>query len=316
MRRRPSPDRSLPALVRKAMARGSREAAHLAAELRRGLTLQPDRQVSVSYRGRMGNRFFQYSLGRLIAEHLEFPLEAAPIEGFPGTDRGGGPPASRAWGFGIPRERLTHHVVDLPRVLANSTPREILLWGYFERYEYYRAFKETIREWLRCPVRVSAPDPGDVVIHVRSGDIWDQGGPYGPSPIHAAVPVSYYQRILERMSPDRVLLVTENPNDPVAHRLTQVCGARIVGGSPMEDYALMLAAPRIVLSMSTFAWWGAWLSGATEVHMPLWAGWHPDSTLSKTDLRVTDESRYVFHDLGVNDGWRGDAADLERTLEG
>ena len=41
--------------------------------------------VTVKYLGRLGNNLFQYALGRIIAESLDYPLQASAIDGFDGT---------------------------------------------------------------------------------------------------------------------------------------------------------------------------------------------------------------------------------------
>src|SRR5262245_18334799 len=117
--------------------------------------------VQVLLRGRLGNNLFQYALGRIIAEHHglqlvcterplrpEQPASALHMSGpstlaslsrhFPGAplrlnghsfqtpveshelERGG------AWGG---------QTIALEHILADPTPRQIRLHGYFQRFE-------------------------------------------------------------------------------------------------------------------------------------------------------------------------------------
>jgi hypothetical protein len=41
--------------------------------------------IEVRYKARLGNRMFQYCLGRILAEQLDFRLVAEPLSGFPNT---------------------------------------------------------------------------------------------------------------------------------------------------------------------------------------------------------------------------------------
>ena len=96
--------------------------------------------VEVQYRGRLGNRLFQYCFGRIVAEGLGFALHAEPIPGFAGTAE-----AVRGAIHERPVVTLEHHVVDLEALLGDPRPRRIVAHGYFQRYEYYRAFRDVIR---------------------------------------------------------------------------------------------------------------------------------------------------------------------------
>lgn len=144
--------------------------------------LCPPRVIEVRYRGRFGNHLFQYCFGRILAEELGFALRAEPISGFPGTAA----EVSGAVHEG-PVVVLDGHVVDLPAILRDRSPRRIVLDGYFQRYEYYRPYREPIRaEWLRAADGPSPDiDAGDLALHVRLGDY--------VAAHDAALPFSYYE---------------------------------------------------------------------------------------------------------------------------
>ena len=109
------------------------------------MSLSMPATVQVRYMGALGNQLFQYVLGRIIAEELGFSLQASAIPGFVSTK-----------GFAVegadaldPDEVHHGHVIDLDAVRFNRAPRTICLEGYFQRYEYYRPYKQLIRScWL------------------------------------------------------------------------------------------------------------------------------------------------------------------------
>jgi hypothetical protein len=61
--------------------------------------------------------------------------------------------------------------------------------------------------------------------------------------------------------------------------------------------------------VSTFSWWAAFLSHATEIHFPLAGIYHPRSSewSFKPEpfgkLTVYDEKRYIYHDLVARQYW-------------
>ena len=128
--------------------------------------------VEVLYPCRLGNNLAQYCIGRILAEGLGFNLQASEIPGFPnvqplriGVSQTLGPP-----------HVIEGHRIDLDGILADRTPRRIIMNGFFQRYEYYQPYKNRIRDsWLVSGAyERSAPD--DLTIHVRAGDVW-QGTP-------------------------------------------------------------------------------------------------------------------------------------------
>ena len=244
--------------------------------------------VEVRYRGRFGNRLFQYCFARIIAEELGFGLQADAIPGFPGT-------AETVSGatHGDPIMTLTGHVADLAAILRDRSPRRIVLDGYFQRYEYYRPHRDLIRDrWLRFE-RAAPPDvaPGDLAMHVRLGDYI--------RPHRAALPMSYYESILARAPYDRLILCTDDPDDPFLERFAPYRPIVRRAGE-REDFLLLCAARRMVLSQSSFSWWAAFFSAAEEIYFPLPAEGFWSRGRTEIDLRV-DEPRYRYVECGEMD---------------
>jgi len=70
-----------------------------------------------------------------------------------------------------PEQLLSGQKIDWDEVRADRSHRRIVLYGWFQRYEYYRPWRREIRQWLTIDPVVQAPDikPG-VVVHVRRTD--------------------------------------------------------------------------------------------------------------------------------------------------
>jgi len=85
------------------------------------------------------------------------------------------------------------------------------------------------------------------------------------------------------------LVTTCSPSKPgVARDLVHQFGAQVVAStSAAADFAYLTRATRLVICESTFSWWAAALSNATEIHAP-----------GVGEVPVAwDDPRYVFHDI-------------------
>jgi hypothetical protein len=237
--------------------------------------------VEVRHKARLGNNMFQYCLGRIIAEELGFALRADAIPGFPNTGQ-----AVTGGSWTTPEQHLTGQQIDLEGVIANRSPRRIVLDGWFQRHEYYRPHREKIREWLAFHPGVRMPDARpDVVVHVRRTDYVHQGW---------ALPFSYYQEAMERLVPrgGDIWIVTDDRHDPFFRNFTQ-WRPTFASGTAVEDMLLMSRAKRIIMSQSTFSWWPTFLGDPVEVACPIpsFGAWSPDGEAK--DATLIEKDRFV-----------------------
>jgi hypothetical protein len=232
--------------------------------------------VVVYYRCRLGNHLFQYALGRIIAEHLQFQLFALPILGFPETYQR---VAGRCIDF--PIRVLNGHTIDLEALLREKSPRAIVLNGFFQRYEYYRAYRNELRNWFRCkgpPLRV---EPGTVVVCVRRGDYVKLG---------KDLSFAFYEQALRLVSFRQVRIVTDDYDDPWLKRFAPYDPV-IEPNSATVDFNIIRGAESIVIANSTFHWWGAFLSDADHIVAPsakLWNFKQVDLTVDEPFWQIVD----------------------------
>jgi len=199
---------------------------------------------------------------------------------------------------------LEGHLIDLDAVLAGGSGKRIILDGFFQRYEYFRAYKKVIQnEWLRMDNRY-AVGQNDLSIHIRAGDLWCEDSPAPVHPDYPALPFSYYQKIIEEGKWEKIHIVTESKDDPMVLKLSRLFGAQVRSGSVEEDFCFLRSSKNIVLSVSTFSWWAAWLSEAVRIDLPVAGIWNPE-VRPEVDLRVSDEDRYLFHYPAFQRPWRG-----------
>ena len=261
--------------------------------------------VRVLHVGRLGNNLFQYVLGRIIAEHhgLALRCTTARLEDFCPTGQipqGLGPPGSmeylaREYGVGAPDtlHDVAHELfatnlavdgrsieapvenhsialggdwggqsINLHAILSDARPRQIRLAGFFQRYEYYAAHRERIRTWLRCR---SVPLPftigrRDVLVNFRRGSDFDA--------LNWTLPLSHYEQILAGLETiGQVYVIGTGIDTHVRERLRRF-RPTYFPGSIAAHFFLFRQFRRLVISNSTFAWWAAFLSDATEIYAP------------------------------------------------
>jgi hypothetical protein len=274
--------------------------------------------VHVSLHGRLGNNLFQYVVGRLIAEHHGFALHCVSTPQAPQNSahrlRLRGPATFQELNDFFPGAPLHLPGTDVSSpvesyelssasdwngqrlavaaILANSRPRQIRLNGYFQDLHQLAPYAQCVRSWLK-PAAVHTPHhvtPADVVVNVRWGLDFGLLG--------WILPLSYYHNALERIGHagrlyvcgtglDRELMASFARYDPVSFH-----------GTPIEHFTFLQRFSKIVLSNSTFAWWAAYLSAASEIYAPhsVDGRGYAFTGFQDVDLHMR-ESRYVAIDV-------------------
>ncbi len=233
----------------------------------------------------LGNRLFQYCMGRILAEKYGRALMCGPIPGFNVDTFISG---DMVWGEDY--HYLSGHILN-----ENELPlKSWMIDGYFQRYEYYRPHKYKIKNvWLKNRLLVM-PDYRVCNIHLRLGDYVD---------LEQTLPIDYYLRCVDAANKIKIVnIITDQPEHEFAIQLAKEIETRKnidgVGllchrGLPLEDFLAIQGAGTIILSQSTFGWWAAWLSDAARIFFPqskcgYWSVDRPD-----IDLWVDDEERYI-----------------------
>jgi len=263
--------------------------------------------------GRLGNDLFQYAMGRILAEQLDFALdcrqEPTPpgrrIAGraldvgaqaalgdltrfFPGAPlhmpgrRAGSPVQSFEW---MPGVKWNGQTIDLPAVLQDQRRRQIRLRGWFQRYEYYAPHRHSIRQWFRMPsIRVPwRLRPADVLVNIR------RGADYGLN--NWTMPLSYYEDALTSFpSLGQVYVCGTCIDDNVRAHLAKFRPI-YYDADAMHHFRFIQRFDRIVLSNSTFAWWAAFLSDASAIIAPRASHAYAFTGFGDVDLHMR-ESRY------------------------
>ena len=213
--------------------------------------------IDVRYSDRMGNRMFQYCLGRILAEEFGFALHAEALPGFPNTGK-------KIEGLLIhdPVQILTGQRINWAEIRADRSHRRIVLEGWFQRYEYYRPWRRKIQQWLAFDPAVRTPDiRPEVVVHVRRTDYVKIGW---------ALPFSYYDEAIETVLPQggEVWIVTDDSHDPFLRQFSS-WKPKFFHGTSLETMLFMSRSPQLVMSQSSFSWWPTFLGEVKRIICPL-----------------------------------------------
>lgn len=140
------------------------------------------------------------------------------------------------------------------------------LRGYFQSARYFEGQEAFIRA-LFAPL-TAEKEPGAVGIHIRLGDyrrLRDK---------HRILDPGFLRRAAGHLSPgkNRLVLFSDEP-DEAAEMLARVpafgrFALEIDRGAPCESLRRMTAMEELVMSCSSFSWWGAWLGNTRKVIVP------------------------------------------------
>ena len=90
------------------------------------------------------------------------------------------------------------HTIDLQGLVSDRRERRIVLRGFFQRFEYYRAHEKQVREWFALDplAEPHGITKRDLLVNIRRG--WDY------ALADWVISMSAYQKLLREVPHDRV----------------------------------------------------------------------------------------------------------------
>ena len=162
----------------------------------------------------------------------------------------------------------------------------IILAGYYQNFAYYKGRKQYVADLLgriRDFPPPKMPGANDIVLNFRGTDMsWAQ------------MPPSFYTRILDGESFDKLWIVTEDPQHKTVQRLLRLYSGELFSDSPITDFRFVMSARRIIITVSTFCWMAAWLSDADKIYFPLGSPCDLFDRNNDKRLIVTGDPRYIY----------------------
>ena len=218
--------------------------------------------------GGLGNQLWQIAGTLALARARDAPV-ALPEWGY------------RRW-FSLPdrffaaRPRDVLAARDSFRYVGQMRPRRDRL--FLQRWALIEPVAADLRHWLRPSAEAAGAIDGLLpkgrlaAVHVRRGDYVTSAEIFG---YFRVLPIEYYLAgVSSVVAPDTTLVVFSD--DPawcraeLAPRLEEIAPVTVVEGNrDWADLLLMSRCDHHVLSNSTYAWWGAFLSDDPEPVHPL-----------------------------------------------
>jgi hypothetical protein len=217
--------------------------------------------IEVACRGRLGNQMFQYAFGVAAARRLgtSFAFDARELEPLFALGLHAAPDGRER-----PVVAVGNDDYDDPAAVLAQVADETQYVGWFQSELFFADVAAEIRAafCLRGAQRERFTDSyGDlagrpyVCCHLRRTDYHTFAG-------GAALPMRYYEDALERLGPPAgtpVVFVGDDLEEAV-RAFGTLPGARFEHNDAAVDFQLVTDASAVVVSNSTFAWWGAWLN--------------------------------------------------------
>lgn len=214
-----------------------------------------------------GNRLCQFAFGKILSQKKNVPFASQPIPGFANTynqlnNISVTPDLLKTLQYGA-------HTTDYNELL--TTNKTIIVNSYLQKYSYYIEHINFLRELFTIQTSENIQvDKNELVIHIRGTD-------YRNGNVH--IDDVIYLDILNKMSPSKASLVTDDINTDIVKQLCNR-GVQLItktnktnngnGFNEFEvhDFLYMLKSNLLLISQSTFSWWAAFLGNQKQIIVP------------------------------------------------
>jgi hypothetical protein len=170
--------------------------------------------------------------------------------------------------FRYPSRQTTSTLVvtdkNATKIVNKPLRQNILLNGLFQSSSFYAPYRENIKQFFQLPEQKI--NSTDILLHIRCTDYFYF---YGSSRV---LHPDYYLSILEKEQFNRVVIVTDDPYCAYLQYFKKYSPV-ILSRGIQEDFYTILKYKKVILSNSTFGWWGCFLGNAEKIYTPKqWVG--------------------------------------------
>lgn len=232
------------------------------------------------YRGLFGNQIYQFCAAKILSEELGVPLQCPPIFGFPETYLY----SKNIFNEKLPSEKVNkHNYSEITQNKLNTAGKNFIISDYtFLFSNYFTKYKNQMKQWLRFEKPLEyQKNPNDIVLHIR---IFTKS--YN-KPYAKLLPLSFYDEILSKTEYDQVYICTNEPSHPYIQNFKKynpIIKSTIslheilynkhtsyeeIIRMNFEEFRFIASFNKIVTALSTFSYWAAFLSEASEIFVPM-----------------------------------------------
>jgi hypothetical protein len=257
--------------------------------------------IGIQYAGGLGNQMFQHGFARILEKKYGVPLGSwhgtpPALRPFPATSLGLCEEDVREplsvlpeQNSGVQIDPQREKELDLESLGSLLRKGDVLLHGYFQKYHYYSGQVAFFRTLFQMePVRIEQmPGNEDLVIYMQS---------------YFNVGVDFFLREIPNV-PFKKLWIMVNDLERGWEMVGQIRkrfgGCIVHHACHLKDFTFLRLSPRMMLAPSTFAWWAAYLSEATDVVFARPSSGYGSRSHGVASLEITDEARFRYVDYRV-----------------
>lgn len=220
--------------------------------------------VGITYHGRSGNQIFSYVFARLLAIHNNLKL----ITMFPYHKLLNTTPHEEGRILNEPDIFVNDLYHDQHEKLwfKNKMNGKVHVSGFFQWPNYYEGKEKLIKSFFNLPPVKKRPKE-EIVLHYRLTDYHSPG-------LKSVIHPGWYQNILGSKirfnNKCKLYIVTDDPADKLIKNLLVFKHngmlPEIISVSPEHDFHFIREFDTIICGNSSFSWWAAFLSEATNIY--------------------------------------------------
>lgn len=209
------------------------------------------------YRGGLGNQLFQVMSGYALAlDNDDEYFINCNLDLGRGQGKGISEYVDNLF-KNIPRTEFcppnSHQEITMNKYSKIPYTKDLVLNGYYQSDKYFINYKERISEILN--INTESHTNKTCVIHVRLGDYLTEGGYAVGTPFYFKSAIDFIRKrnseiIFKLVSDNPVLAKTYLPNEIEYEDL---------GGNEIDHLTAMSQADCVIMTNSTFGWWGSYL---------------------------------------------------------
>lgn len=150
--------------------------------------------------------------------------------------------------------------------LTSNSKNNYVITGYWQNENYFNRYEKEIRQTFHIePIPV---DKDKLLIQVRRGD-------YVNNPRFEYCDANWYFKAISEFQINNLLIISDDPD--WCKRTFRKYNIQIIYGDELKHLRYMVGAKNLIISNSSFAWWGAYLSNSNNVIYPeIWLPRKPE----------------------------------------
>lgn len=225
--------------------------------------------IKVNFIGRLGNNMIQYSLARYIAENKGYELSYNEIGStsaremfslFKETNRhiSGQKIIENTLTIGYDSVDNNVQKYDIDSILNHNGGIEMK--GFFQKYNLFFDHEDIIKSYFLYDTEgLKNSKHYDVVIHIRLGDYVKLN--------HFIHPDRLYN-LYKNLGFSSALIISDSPDHYLLNKFLQDNTCTVQCNSILQDLHYMSTSKNIIISQSTFSWWGSYLGNEKNIYVP------------------------------------------------